>query len=402
MVGPMQQLNGDARQYIEALVATLKHEGALSQPQVEAAFLRVPRHAFLDRFFRREVRAREAHMQEFCPASFAHFDDWLRAIYVDEPLITAYDDAYTATSSSSSPGAMAVMLEAAEIRRRMRVLEIGSGTGYNAALLAVIVGSPQRVVTVEIDADIAAQARLRLNHVVGLGVTVHTGNGFDGYAKGAPYDRIIATGSTRSVPLSWLEQIRPGGIILMNLIGEMGVSAFLKVVKKEARFAAHGRFLAGSTFLELREAGDLPHPCTARVDRFLSRPITAQMESSRVVFDLALLWDRRLKFVLQLAFPHMFIASVSADSTCFCFVDQASETSLVFRPSDGEFFRVEVRGDASVWDRIQAVYQQWMGLGRPDVTAYYLHIDSSGNQVVTLAPSPERRGIPAWVLHEES
>ncbi len=398
----MQLLNEQTRPYAEALVAALKQAGTLSQPLVEAAFLRVPRHAFIDRFFRREVRDRKTQMQELCPASFPDADGWLRAVYADEPLTTTYDDEYTATSSSSSPGAMAIMLEASELSPGLRVLEIGTGTGYNAALLASIVGNPKLVFTVEIDADLARQAAHRLDQVVGPGVTVHAGNGLEGYAKGAPYDRILVTGSTSMVPLPWLEQVRPGAIILMNLIGEMGACAFLKIVKKEAGLAAHGCFLSGSEFMELHEAGHYPHRRATQVVRYLPHPITAQTESRRAEFDLSLLWDRRLNFALQLAFPQMSFASVYVNPMCPCLLDLASDTMLLFRPTDEERFQVEVRGDPHLWDRVLAVYQQWLGLGQPDVKAYHLHIDAAGNQVVTLAPSPERRGTPAWVLCERA
>ena len=401
----MQQLDSLARPYAEALVAALKQDGTLCTPLVEAAFLRVPRHVFIDHFFRRAFRDRKPHLEELSPASFPDADGWLHAVYADEPLATTYDDEYTATSSSSSPGAMAIMLEACELRKGMRVLEIGTGTGYNAALIASIVGSNQRVFTVEIDAHLAAQARGRLEKVIGVGVTVHTGDGLQGYAPGAPYDRILVTGSTQVVPLPWLEQIRPGGIILMNLIGEMGACAFLKIVKKEAGLAAHGRFLSGSEFMELHEAGRYPHRRATLVGQYVPRPITAHVESRRTEFDFSLLWDRRLDFALQLAFPQMSFASVYVNPMCPCLIDRASDTMLLFRPTDEERFQVEVRGVSALWDRVLAVYRQWMGLGQPGVNAYHLHIDTEGNQVVTLAPSapsPERRGTPAWILYKQA
>jgi protein-L-isoaspartate(D-aspartate) O-methyltransferase len=389
-----------ARPYAEALVASLKQNSLLSQPLIEAAFLRVPRHAFLDRFFRQERRDGHIHMQELSPASFPDIADWFRAIYTDEPLTIAYDDNSIATSSSSSPGAMAIMLEAAELAPGLRVLEIGTGTGYNAAVLASIVGSPELVTTVEIEPDLAQQAASRLDQVVGPGVTVHAGNGLEGYAPGAPYDRIIATGSTSVVPLPWLKQVRPGGMILMNLIGEMGACAFLKIVKKEAGLAAHGRFLSASEFMELHQAGQYPHRRATQVGRYLPRPITAQTESCCAVFDLALLWDRRLHFALQLVFPAMSFASVYANPMCPCLMDLASDTMLLFRPTDEERFQVEVRGDPHLWEQVLAVYQQWMKLGQPEVKAYELHIDAEGNQVVTLAPSAGRRATRSWVLFQ--
>lgn len=228
------------------------------------------------------------------------------------------------------------------------------------------------------------------------------GNGLEGYAPGAPYDRILVTGSTSTVPLPWLEQVRPGGIILMNLIGEMGACAFLKIVKEEAGLAAHGRFLASSEFMELHEVGHYPRRRATLVGQYLPRPITAEQSSTRTEFDPSLLWDRRLDFALQLALPQMSFASVYVNPMCPCLIDRVSDTMLLFRPTDEERFQIEVRGDLQVWDRVVTVYQQWMGLGQPDVRAYHLSIDTKGNQVVTLAPSPERRGTPAWVIYERA
>ncbi len=218
----MHQLDSSASPYAEALVAALKQAGSLTQPLVEAAFRSVPRHAFLDHFFRREIRAGKVQIQEVCPASYASLDGWLQAIYTNQALTISYSPEQVAISSSSSPDAMASMLEALDLTRGLRVLAIGTGTGYNAALLAFIVGEQGHIWTIEVDATLAQAAARRLAQVAGSNVSVQKGNGLEGYEPGAPYDRIVVTGSTSTVPLPWLKQVRAGGIILMNLIGEMG------------------------------------------------------------------------------------------------------------------------------------------------------------------------------------
>ncbi len=381
-------------------MAALKNEGTLSSPLVEAAFERVPRHLFIDHFFRREIRDRKMQMQEMRPSSFPNTDAWLHAIYTNEPLATAYDEEYTATSSSSSPAAMAIMLEASDLHPGLHVLEIGTGTGYNAGLLASIVGDPRSVFTVEIDADLARLAQLRLDQAVGQGITVHAGDGLEGYAPGAPYDRILATGSTSTVPLPWLEQVRPGGIILMNLTGRMGACAFLKIVKGNSRLAAYGRFLSGSEFMELHEAGRYPRRRAALVGQYLTRPITTQQFITRSDFDLSALWERQLDFALQLAFPRMSFASVYMNPACPCLIDLAADTMLLFRPTGDEQWQVEVRGDVCVFEQVLATYRQWVMLGRPDVTAYHLHIDPCGKQMVTVPISSDQAMAPEWVLAE--
>src|SRR5260370_18524684 len=246
-----------ARPYANALVTTLKNEGKLSSPQVESALKHVPRNAFMDHFFVLETSDRKMQWRHVQPSSVRDADAWLRAIYTNRPVITAYDEYNTPTSSSSSPDAMALMLEASQLHPGLRVLEIGTGTGYNAALLAHIVGDPHKIFTVELDAAVASRAQQRLNQVAGEGITVYVGDGLRGYAPGAPYERMIATGSYHKVPLDWLDQLQPGGMLLMNLRGHLGACAFLKIVKVGPRRVAHGTFLAGLGFIGV---GDAPAP----------------------------------------------------------------------------------------------------------------------------------------------
>lgn len=397
----MQQIDELARPYIDSLVTTLKQNGTLTQPLVEAAFTRIPRHCFIDHFFRRDIRERRMIVEEMRPASFPDADRWLQAIYANEPLAIVCDGEQTAISSSSSPAAMAIMLEASQLTRGLRVLEIGTGTGYNAGLLAAIVGHPSLVVTVEIEADLAAQARLRLDQVVGAGVKVQTGDGLQGYAADALYDRILATGSTLTVPLPWLEQLRPGGMIVMNLSGHMGACAFLRVAKEDEGLAARGHFLSRSEFMQLHEAGMYPKRRATLVGQYIARPITLEQAATHADVDLSALWERRLDVALQLAFPQMSFASVGVKPMCPCLIDQESETMLLFRPTGETSFQVEVRGEPSLWERVLAVYRQWLQFGQPDITAYTLSINTQGKQTITLssASDPPLNG-PSWILYD--
>jgi len=103
---------------------------------------------------------------------------------------------------------MAVMLEALDVTDGVRVLEVGTGTGYNAALLCHRLGD-QHVVTVEVDPVLAEQAQQRLAEV-GYRPIVHVGDGADGYPPGAPYDRVIVTCALTSLPWKLIEQTRQG------------------------------------------------------------------------------------------------------------------------------------------------------------------------------------------------
>jgi len=397
----MQQLDDLdqlARPYAEALVDALKSEGKLSSPIVEAAFKQVPRHPFIDHFFLLERKDRWMQWQQVQPSTVQNTDAWLRAVYANQPIVTAFDEYNTPTSSSSSPDAMALMLEELQLNPGMRVLEIGTGTGYNAALLADIVGDPHNILTVEIDDALAHRAQRILDQVTGEGITVYAGDGLRGYASGAPYDRIIATGSYHKVPLDWLDQLCPGGIIVMNLRGHLGACAFLKIVKVGPGRVAYGTFLAGSDFMELRDAQYPSYRVTDLVARYLGRPTVVQRTFTCAEFDLALLWDHRLEFQLQLSFPEMYFTSVEVDPMCPCLIDTASDTMLVFRPAErqGEWL-VEIKGQEQVWNRVAQAYRRWVDTGGADIDAYRLEIDASGKQCVMLA-SKDGGNERTWML----
>jgi protein-L-isoaspartate(D-aspartate) O-methyltransferase len=112
---------------------------------------------------------------------------------------------------------MAVMLDQLEVKPGQRVLEIGAGTGYNAALLAHLAGPEGRVTTVDIDEDIVEAARA---HLVAAGfgeVHVICGDGAQGYVPNAPYDRIILTVSAWDIAPAWIEQLTPDGRLVLPL-----------------------------------------------------------------------------------------------------------------------------------------------------------------------------------------
>lgn len=161
---------------------------------------------------------------------------WLRYVYSDEAIETQVDDGRPApdgtgwevTSSSSQPSVMVEMLGMLGIEPGMRVLEIGTGTGWNAALLARRVGA-SNVTTIEVDPEVGAHARDALDRA-GFGrVTVVVADGTDGWAAGAPYDRVIATVGVSVVPWSWVAQTIPGGRLVVpmtNTYHPIGVVAF--------------------------------------------------------------------------------------------------------------------------------------------------------------------------------
>ncbi|MFE0421355.1 methyltransferase domain-containing protein [Streptomyces sp. NPDC058953] len=193
---------------------------------------------------------------------------WLKAVYMPgAPLITQLDDGRVAptgpaggtfTSSISSSGVVVELLRHLDPRSGDRVLEVGTGTGYTTALLAARAGA-ENVVSVEIDPDIAGRAARSL---AALGIRPHVviGDGETGYADGGPYDRIVATASVRRIPRAWLEQLAPGGVLVVPLDSPFACDLLAHLVG-DGTGRATGGFVARVTFMRVRSQRE-PRPYT--------------------------------------------------------------------------------------------------------------------------------------------
>jgi protein-L-isoaspartate(D-aspartate) O-methyltransferase len=174
-----------------ALIAQLEREGALHDPAVRTAMLAVPRHLFLP-------------------------NEPLERAYANDAIATKFADGVS-ISSASQPAIVALMLEQLALAPGMNVLEIGAGTGYNAALMRTLVGPGGQVTTVDIDADITDAAREHLAAIGVSDVAVITADGAVGYAPNAPYDRIILTVNAGDIAPAWAAQLKAGGLLVLPL-----------------------------------------------------------------------------------------------------------------------------------------------------------------------------------------
>ncbi|WP_329385456.1 methyltransferase domain-containing protein [Streptomyces sp. NBC_01351] len=258
-----------------AQVRELTTAGVLEDPRWRAAFAAVPRHVFVPYFWTGRGAGHERLWAEDPdPERRAR---WLRGVYADTPLATRLRDGRL-VSSSSQPSLMAKMLAALEVRDGDRVLEIGAGTGYNAALLCHRLGE-EHVTTVDLDEEITESAR---SHLAQLGYhpTVITGDGARGCPSTAPFDRIMVTCTLPMIPLAWLDQCRPGARILAPLS-----TGLIALTVRDPDFA-EGRFLhTPAYFVPLR--GAIAGPVPAEIGEVHGLPYE-MVENERFQFMLVL------------------------------------------------------------------------------------------------------------------
>lgn len=211
----------------EQFVDSLLQSGHIRSPEVEEAFRVVPRHVFVP-------------------------NSSLEEAYSDT-VVSVKDDADgRSLSCASAPRIVAMMLEQASIRPGMRVLELGTGTGYNAALLGHMVGPAGAVTTVDVDQDLTDNARERLDEVDVGNVQVVLGDGALGYDANAPYDLVIATVGSHRVPAAWVEQLVPTGHLVAPVRIAGDVSRSIVFTRQGDHWTSvHAEM---STFMPLRDS----------------------------------------------------------------------------------------------------------------------------------------------------
>jgi protein-L-isoaspartate(D-aspartate) O-methyltransferase len=193
-------------------------EGIIVDEKVLEAMLRVPRHKFIPEYEQ-------------------------RAAYTDRPLEIGYGQ------TISAPHMVAIMCEILELSEGDKVLEIGAGSGYNAAVMAELVGKNGHIYTVERIEPLANFARKNLEETGYENVTVLLENGSMGYPEYAPYDRIVVTCAAPYIPGPLLEQLKPGGIMVIP-VGE-SYSQELFRVKKDTKGDTHKKRKGGVIFVPL-------------------------------------------------------------------------------------------------------------------------------------------------------
>lgn len=385
-------LSGDEHKLASArlreLAEKLTNEGILRTPQWREVFLRTWRHPYVPSYY--------PELGALCLLSIdpVRRAEWLAAVYSDQTLITKVvlvphsrtlgPGCYPMfTSSSTLPALVLTMLEALELTDGCRVLEIGTGSGYNAALLCERLGSAL-VTSVDIDPELVQLARERLA-ANGYTPTLAATDGAGGYPEGAPYDRIIATCSVPAIPPAWLEQIASGGTIMVDVRGKLGGT----VVRLTANGAgtATGRFMPGhGAFMPLRHTLEYlsaaPHWETD----------DAPEESVSQVDPTQLPWNGEFGFVAQWHLPDVTWVPATEDGEAGVHLRGAdgSRASAYGARTDGGF-RVSQAGPRRLWDRVEEACTFWQQAGRPRSERFGMTASATEQYVWYDHPDSEHR-----------
>jgi protein-L-isoaspartate O-methyltransferase len=311
-------------------------------------------------------------------------DTWFRAAYANAPVITQVNDGRDPeddpwpSSSASAPGIVFRMLEDLSPERGQQVLEVGAGTGYNAALLAHYVGD-ENVVTVELDKHVAEHARTTLAQA-GSTARVVCADGAEGWAPRAPYERIVATCSVRRIPGAWVQQAAPGARIVTPWDNPWVNYGLLSLTVNDG--VAQGHFSPWACFMLMRgQRTDL------RIHRDVLRD-GHRPDESATTLDPDLVtdenWDAQFAVGMRLgnvwcSWDHdpgvpgvtsrLWLATTDADS--WASVDWDGN-------NDADRYTVHQHGPRRLWDEVEAAYRWWQDADMPGPARFGLTVTADG------------------------
>ncbi|GHH73008.1 protein-L-isoaspartate O-methyltransferase [Streptosporangium violaceochromogenes] len=337
--------------------------------------------------------------------------EWHHWAARDVPITTQWDDGHhtgTApgrrpTSSSSMPSAVFDMFADLSVADGMKALEIGTGTGWCAALLSARLGE-RNVVSIEIDETVADQARKAL-HGAGRHPEVVTGDGLLGRPERAPYDRILVTAAVRDIPRAWIDQARPGAVIVLPWGTRYTSQDAIVRLVVAGDGTASGRFTGPARFMRLRPqrlkmpthtdyipSGDWPAD---------TRESTTALTSSQILPNEAGISYSPVDFVIGLLVPDcVHVAGRAPDGTPGIWLYGLTDRSwaAVFFYADNTHWPSPVHqgGPRGLWDEVEAAHRWWVEHGRPGHEEFGLTVTADGHQQVWLGEPlplvPVRRG----------
>jgi len=345
------------------LADELVAKGKLTTSRWQAAFRATPRHVFVPEYFVQDDAG-----------------SWRRVVVVDATLVGVYRNVGLFTdvdadgrgvSSSSEPGLMTRMLELLDVRDGHRVLEIGTGTGYNTALLCAGLGDRQ-VSSIDVDYTDAARRRLAS---LGYRPTLRAGDGVDGIRDRAPFDRIVATVAVPYVPGAWLDQLADDGAILVDV--KLNPVAGNLVLLRKRGDIAEGRFDAGQAwFMEMRHPG---RPSVRPEASVAGVPVRDTTTLPAVAWKQPVPW-----FLACLAIGQPVDIGYRLD-------DDRRLVAARVTASDGSWAEVDTVGAATravaqagpirLWDAVELAFQTWADNGNPTWNRLGLTVGADGQRV---------------------
>jgi protein-L-isoaspartate O-methyltransferase len=390
-------------QWAARLAGDLERRGLLTDPRWREALREVPRHMFVPSVAWAVSDKPGGGGWRIDAASDP--EGWWEAVYSDSSIIIQVDDGAgdpasgqgRATSSVSAPGSAISFLELLDPRPNDRVLEIGTGSGWTAALLCHACGDGH-VASVEVDPALSGQAAANVA-ALGYSPRLLTGDGVGGAPAGVPYDRIHVTCGVADIPRAWLAQARPGGMIVVPWAPNRTAGYKLRLTVVDGP-AAVGTFHGPGRYTMLRTQ-------RSAVRRILRHAGQADISSARLDPRSVTDGGEGAQLAIVARVPGISSHMVrEQDGTASLLLYETGDPDGSWAACDYEpgttDFRVSQYGARRLWDEVVSAYMFWLRSGSPGRERFGITIDSDATciwldhpQNIIGEPVPRRFRRPA-------
>jgi protein-L-isoaspartate(D-aspartate) O-methyltransferase len=358
------------RQLLEQAQA-IYHETPLSQA-TQKAYLATPRHQFVRRYRRWGVK-------EWNEVNEDNLEEHLATLYSDRALVLFGDDDDDVPSTISQPSFVLRMLDMLQLEAGQKVFELGGGSGWNAALMGQLVGPQGCVYSLELLPEMAHAAAAIIDALEIKNVKVIEGDGGEGYAAGAPYDRAIFTAGAYDLPHPFFEQIKEGGLFLVVIKNEGGGDTLFLLRKEHEYFESMDSMPCG--FVQMRGKYQLDSLKPVQIEalpewsELKNKPVNTRPfwwgGKGKQDFPWRTLGVRSFLGITELSFRAFKTESSEhlREQYYFGLWDQ-EQKSLVIAKDD----LLLSYGNSTAEQRLLKALEKWINLGMPGAASFSLRI----------------------------
>ena len=368
----------DWMDYARKLAEDLEALGCFKAGWQREAFFAAPRHLFIDQYY--EYRDDDQVLvADLGPLTDAH----LKIIYSDNGLQIQQPPDH---SASSQPSLIFQMLDDLDLETGNRVLEIGTGTAWNTALLARGSGDGRLIYSIDINPELIDAARRHLASANIEGINLRAGDGGYGWPEAAPFDRIIVTVGSPDIPNHWTEQLADGGVLVVPLETGESSNPVLRLRKQNGRLI--GGFTRYSGFYPMRGDFSLPEPQISKeTNDLMQRLVSGEHMEMAMPAQMPAGWQDFREFIFFLhvvGAPFETLAwrwqnsELDAQEMFPMFFDTESETVLATGRKEPVMW---VYGNSASGERLASRVEEWVALGKPGFTDYRVELAAPNARV---------------------
>ena len=325
---------------------------------LKQALFNVPRHLFIEQYHDGEEPSRIIQVKSPKPTSRQ-----LAKIYSDTGLMIRE----MPHSAASQPSLIFAMLDDIELTRGLKVLEVGTGSGWNAGLIAFAVGDDRLVHSIDLQADLVEKARIHLSSVGFNHVNLRVDDGGFGWTSEI-FDRIIVTVGSPDIPPAWVQSLADGGVLVMPLKTRGAGDPILRLQRQGDRLT--GQFTRWAGFMSLQ--GGFRSPIEDRLEPPWDSVVEQLLQQQPTPVSLPEVFGIDCAFWLRLKGESIQILGKYKGQRGMYPVLLDRELPALYVPEPEK--RIDVYGNQQLVERFIKGIEEWINLGRPKITDYHVEL----------------------------